>query len=135
MASVAMMVGGAILNAAAFTGGNVIAKALGGSDEERIRHDKAIEELTRARDEFNNERAKRLDMANKVLRGEKKAVDTFYEYDRAMQEYYNITKIKLDPLREPVLSDYYVASDEQKLGELVFIGVGMLGLGFRVLGL
>jgi len=47
MASIAIMVGGAVLNAAAFIGGNYLARALGGGDktalEEKMRHDKAHE--------------------------------------------------------------------------------------------
>ena len=43
MASIAIMAGGAILNAAAFIGGNYLAKVLGGGDaalDEKVRHDK-----------------------------------------------------------------------------------------------
>jgi len=47
MASIAIMVGRAVLNAAAFIGGNYLARALGGGDkaglEEKERHDKALE--------------------------------------------------------------------------------------------
>ena len=46
MASIAIMAGGAILNAAAFIGGNYLAKAFGGGDsalDEKVRHDKALE--------------------------------------------------------------------------------------------
>ena len=48
MASIAMMIGGAILNAAAFTGGNYLAKYLSGDSgkaamDEKIRHNKALE--------------------------------------------------------------------------------------------
>ena len=45
MAAIAIMVGGAILNATTFVGGSYLAKYLSGdkSDSERIRHDKAIE--------------------------------------------------------------------------------------------
>jgi len=46
MASIAMMLGGAVINAAAFTGGNYIAKYLfgdGGVLAEKTRHDKALE--------------------------------------------------------------------------------------------
>ena len=48
VASVALTVGGAILNAAAFTGGNYLAKYLSGDSgqaalDEKIRHDKAPE--------------------------------------------------------------------------------------------
>ena len=48
MASVAIMAGGALLNAAAFIGGNYLARFLSGNDssaalEEKVRHDKALE--------------------------------------------------------------------------------------------
>ena len=46
MASIAIMVGGAVVNAAAFIGGNYLARAFGGGDkaalEEKKRHDKAL---------------------------------------------------------------------------------------------
>ena len=49
MASIAIMVGGAVLNAATFIGGNYLAHYLSGEDpkaaqEEKVRHDKALEE-------------------------------------------------------------------------------------------
>ena len=48
MATLAIMIGGAILNAATFIGGNYLAKALSGDSgnaalAEKIRHDKALE--------------------------------------------------------------------------------------------
>ena len=48
MATIAIMVGGAVLNAATFIGGNYLAKALSGDSgkaalDENIRHDKALE--------------------------------------------------------------------------------------------
>ena len=50
MATLAIMIGGAILNAATFIGGNYLAKALSGDSgnaalAEKIRHDKALEAL------------------------------------------------------------------------------------------
>ena len=52
MASIAIMVGGAVFNAAAFIGGNYIARALGSGYaatlEEQVRHDKALEEYQAA---------------------------------------------------------------------------------------
>ena len=47
MATIAIMVGGAVLNAATFIGGNYLAKALSGDSgqaalDEKIRHDKAL---------------------------------------------------------------------------------------------
>lgn len=48
MASVAIMAGGAVLNAVAFIGGNYLARVLSGDDskasiKEKVRHDKALE--------------------------------------------------------------------------------------------
>ena len=48
MASIAIMIGGAVLNAAAFTGGNYLAKYIAGDNgqatlAEKTRHDKALE--------------------------------------------------------------------------------------------
>ena len=47
MASIAIMVGGAVLNTATFIGGNYLARALGEGDkaalDEKVRHDKALE--------------------------------------------------------------------------------------------
>ena len=48
MATLAIMIGGAVLNAATFIGGNYLAKALSGDSgqaalDEKIRHDKALE--------------------------------------------------------------------------------------------
>ena len=49
MASIAIMAVGAVLNAAAFTGGNYLAKYLSGDSskaalEEKVRHDKTLED-------------------------------------------------------------------------------------------
>ena len=58
MASIAMMIGGAILNAAAFTGGNYLAKFLAGDGskatlDEKTRHDKALEAYQSAIETFS----------------------------------------------------------------------------------
>ena len=58
MASIAMMIGGAVLNAAAFTGGNYLAKFLAGDNgkaalDEKTRHDKALEAYQSAMGKYN----------------------------------------------------------------------------------
>ena len=58
MASVALMIGGAVLNAAAFTGGNYLAKYLSGSGDalaEKTRHDKALEAYEAAQARYSQE--------------------------------------------------------------------------------
>ena len=60
MASIAIMIGGALLNATAFIGGNYLARALGGGDkaalEEKKRHDKAFEDYQAAYAKYTRDR-------------------------------------------------------------------------------
>ena len=47
-----------------------------------------------------------------------------------MREYHEVFGHELPPLpREPVLSDYYIPSDEQYYRELRFIELSMTGIG------
>ena len=60
MASVAIMAGGAVLNAVAFIGGNYLARVLSGDDlkasiEEKVRHDKALEAYQAAYAKYEKE--------------------------------------------------------------------------------
>ena len=66
MASIAIMAPGAVLNAAAFTGGNYLAKYLSGDSgkaalDEKIRHDKALEQYQAAYAKYQKDRTKLLD--------------------------------------------------------------------------
>ena len=75
MISIAMMIGGAVVNALAFTGSIFLFSSLKSSDieKERKRHDLALEQLTKARDEWSKERLKYLDYLNDRLRKEANA--------------------------------------------------------------
>ena len=69
MASLLFTVVGAGVNALAFSGTNFLFSRLTDhGEEERKRHDLALEKLQRARDEWNKDRMKRLDFINKRLR-------------------------------------------------------------------
>ena len=66
MASIAIMIGGAVVNAASFIGGNYLARYLSWDDpkvaqEEKVRHDKAIEAYQAAYAKYQKDRAKLLD--------------------------------------------------------------------------
>ena len=66
MASIAIMIGGAVLNAAAFTGGNYLAKYIAGDSgqaalAEKKRHDKAQEDYQAAMEKYTRERTQLLD--------------------------------------------------------------------------
>ena len=132
--AVAMMVGGAIVNALAFTGGNYLFSKLGKSDDaekERERHDRAVEQLEAAQAAWSKKRMQRLDFINEQMQNEHHAVQTFEDVDQAMKQYYYITGKQLDPLPpEPQLSDYYVPSSNQQDKEIVFIVLGMSAVGF-----
>ena len=116
----------AAINALAFSGTNYLfSKFSDRGEAERKRHDLAIEELQKDRDEWNQEGLKRLDFINKRFRYRKEARDYIENLDSAMLEFYRVFGVKLKPLPpEPQLSDYYNASDQQKSGELLFVIAG-----------
>ena len=130
--AVAMMVGGAIVNALAFTGGNYLFSKMGShSDEEKERHDKAVEELETAQVAWNKKRTERLDFINEQMQKEHHAEKTFDDVDQAMKQYYYITGKQLDPLPpEPKLSDFYTPSPDQQNREIAFIVLGMGATAF-----
>ena len=91
MASVLFTIGGAVLNALAFSGTNfVFSRLTDHGAEERKRHDLALEKLQRAKYDGNRHRMKRLDFMNKRLR-EKNEMRTYINnVDEAMLEYYRV---------------------------------------------
>ena len=129
MAGVAMMVGGAIVNAFAFSGSSFLFSMFGNKQisEERKRHDLAIEQLQRARDQWARKRTERIDYINETLKREHNAIAVFNDVDAAMREYNLVTgRQDLPPLeQEPKLSDFYKPSDDQKTRELIFVAVGL----------
>ena len=69
MATIALMVGGAITNALAFSGSNFLFSQMSGA-EERKRHNLAMEKLQLERDTWNEERLERIDYINEELKKE-----------------------------------------------------------------
>ena len=129
MATVAVMLGGAVVNALAFSGSNFLFSNIGKNDAEaeRKRHDKAVEDMQRAQANWSRQRTQRLDFINEQLQKQHHASQTFDGVDQAMKQYYYLTGKKLDTFPpEPKLSDFYVPSSEQKDREILFI---VLGLG------
>ena len=128
----AMMVGGALVNALAFSGSNYLFSKMGShSDEERERHDKAVEQLEAAQVAWNKKRTERLDFINEQMQKEHHAEQTFDDVDQAMKQYYYINGKQLEPLpSEPKLSDFYTPSPDQQNREIVFIVMGMTLTGY-----
>ena len=131
--AVAMMIGGAVVNALAFTGGIFLFSKLGkpqDAEKERERHDRAVEQLEAAQAAWSQKRMQRLDFINEQMQKEHHAVQTFDDVDQAIKQYYYITGKQLDPLPpEPKLSDYYTPSSVQQNRELLFIVAGMAATG------
>ena len=110
MASIAMLVGGALVNALAFSGSNYLFTILksSGIDEECKRHDKAVEQLQAAQAAWSWKRTERLDWINEEFHRQGHAAKTFRDFDAAMQEYTQVTGHNLNPLGpEPQLADFY----------------------------
>ena len=99
MASIAVLVGGAMVNALAFSGSNYLFSMLRSSDlnEERKRHDQAVEQLQAAQAKWSRKRTERLDWISEDLRHQWHAAQTFRDVDDAMCEYSRVTGTKLDP--------------------------------------
>ena len=110
------MVGGAVLNAATFIGGNYLAKALSGDSgkaalDEIIRHDKALEAYQAAYAKYQKDCTELLDWIAKQDREKSKAMHDFQDTDRALA-LYNQTHRALP--QEPKFSDFYKPSPQQK---------------------
>ena len=135
MASLLAIGASAAINALAFSGTNFLfSKFSGNGEAERKRHDLAIEKLQKDRDEWNKQRIERLDFINKRLLEKKEARDYIQNLDSAMLEYYRVFGEKLKPLRpKPELSDYYIPSNQQKNGELLFVMIGTAVTSYVIL--
>ena len=129
-----MMIGGAVVNALAFTGSNYLFSTFA-SSEERKRHNLAMEKLQHDRDTWNQARLQRIDYINDQLKKQGHAERTFQDVNDAMRKYYDLTGILMDPLPpEPQLIDYLNEDQTRAIqnGELTLIGLGMLGTGVLI---
>ena len=126
-----MMAGGALINALAFSGTNAAFSLLGDhGGAERKRHDLAMEQLSKAREKYSEERQQRLDYLNKTISQQRHARQRFSDLGAAMQAYHEVTSQSLPPLREePKLSDFYNPSRPRKDAELALVVGGMAAIG------
>ena len=127
-----MLIGGALVNALAFTGSSYLFHRLSKDsiNKERKRHDSLIEALQKAQLEWTHKCQQRINFINNQLRLEHAAETKFTELNDAMREYHEVFGHELPPLpREPVLSDFYTPTNEQHYRELGFIALRMIGIG------
>ena len=125
MASIGIMIGGALFSAVAFAAANYgFSKIDPKEDPEQtrqdaLRHSKAMEDLAAAKEKWAEERAKRADFLAKQAQEEHKSDLEAAEEMQRMKEYYEMTN------PEPKLSDFYQPSQPQKDREILFIALGM----------
>ena len=86
MASIGFLIGGAMINALAFSGSNFLFSRLSREsiDTKQRRHDKAIEDLQRAQIEWAKKRQERLDYINDQIMKQRKAEKRFADLNSAM---------------------------------------------------
>ena len=90
-------------------------------DKEQRRHDKAIEDMQRAQIEWTKKRQEWLNYIYNEILKESKAEKRFIDINAAVQQYFLVTGRQLEPLPpEPVLSDFYVPSEDHHNRELTF---------------
>ena len=136
MAGAGIMIAGAILNAAAFIGGNYLAKYLGDDGgkaalEEKTRHDKALEAYQAVMAKYTRDRTQLLDWIETNREIKDQAKQNFTNTDYAFKLYnQSHPDYKLTMPKEPKFSDYYQPSEQQKQGELLFVGGSAVALGY-----
>ena len=132
MASIALLIGGAVVNALAFTGSNFLFSQLkpdSAALAEKERHDRALEDFQQAQAEYSRERQEKYNLMNQRLVEEKHAENTFRDVDAAIRRYNDV--YSEDPLYQlgppPKFEDFYTPSDSQRLSGFIFVGVAIAG--------
>lgn len=131
--AVVMMIAGAVLNATAFTGSMYLAKSLDKKheDQEKIRHDKALEAYQKQMGEYQKKRQAYQDWLNKEYLDKKQADENLDNTDQAFVLYKKAhPDINFDIDDKPQFGDYYKPSNKQKQYEMAYVGGGMLAVGY-----
>ena len=85
--------------------------------------------MQRAQTEWAKKRQERLDYINNEMMKEHKAEKRFIDLNSAMQQYFIVSGRQLEPLPpKPVLSNFYVPSEDHHNHELAFITPSMVGI-------
>ena len=134
MASIAIVIGGAALNATSFIGGNYLVRYLSGDDKaqaekERERHDHALEKYNEAVERFREGQEKLQDFIAENDRLKHQTSQNLVNVYNALK-LYNQTHNEKIALKEPQMSDYYSPSNQQKAAEIMYVGGGALVLGY-----
>ena len=130
MASIAIMIGGAILNATTFVGGSYLAKYMSGDDlgAERKRHDLALEKYDRDYQTWQKSRQRVMDWYSTRRDEQDIAARDLSNTDEALKLYNKVHSQEIVVGNEPNFGNYYKPSSSQKTGEIVYVSAGMLGV-------
>ena len=134
MASIAIMIGGAIINATTFVGGSYLAKYLSGkdTDAERKRYDLALEKYEKDYQVWQKGRQRVMDWYSQRRDQQDIAAHDLANTDEALKLYNRVHEAVDQPQislgKEPDMNDYYKPSSSQKTGEIVYVAGGMLGV-------
>jgi len=131
MASIALMISGAILNATAFTRGSYLARYLSGDDKERVRHDKALEKYQQDMGEWQKQQKLYQNWLDQQYLNKKQADENLQSTDQAFI-LYNKAHPSARLQDKPNFKNYYSPSEKQRQYELLYVGGGMLGTGYLV---
>ena len=143
-AAVAMIVGGAILNATAFVGGSYVAKAASGGDDMKEEHEKELKRHDLALENFNKDRELWLEHRQKVLdfiakqknldvHARQNLVLTDQNLNLYLEFHPESTQSTLTSLEnEPEFSDYYQPSDDMKLYQYIYLAGGGILLVYLI---
>ena len=132
MASIAIMLGGAVLNATTFIVGSYLAKYLSGgnTDQERVRHDKALEKYQKDYSKYEENRQRLLDWVDANRHNDAIASQNLSNTDEALKLYNRTHPDDNLEVNKPIFNVYYRPSNDQKIGEILYVGGGMLSLGY-----
>ena len=133
--AVVMMEGGAVLNATTFFGGSYLAKYLSGNDSKEIlyekeRHDKALEKYQKDYAAYEEKRKKFLYWKDENRSSNAIASRNFANTDEVLKYYNKMHEDEHLASELPQFGDYYKPSKGQMMGEMVYVGGGMMALGY-----
>lgn len=120
------IIGASIISAAAFTIGGAIYDQFRNSDTER--HNKAMEKLNDETVKYNKEKQITLEYVNYQLKLHQDAISDFNDIDSALEHYNELfPESKIELREKPIISDYYIPSEEKVNTEyIILIGSGLI---------
>ena len=124
--------GGAVLNETTSIGGSYLAKYFSGDDSlaEKKRHHIALEKYQKDYAKYQENREKLLDWQEQNRENNAIASQNFEDNNEALKLYNRTHPDKNLNLTEPVFSDYYRPSKNQKTYEMIYEAGGMALVNF-----